>query len=284
MEVDSLIKHDYFKFYDSVIEALSSFSQFKFIIAFILILAYIHITRRRANIYLDDFACFQPPEFHRVSIGAFIEHSALREKEFRTSEVNEFEKKVITRCVFQKADDEGKVGVSLSRTVVHVAGEALKTNLTTLGPLVLPYSEQIRFAFHFVRNKIRPWKKKQAPYVPNFKKAFDHFCIHAGGKAVIDAIKDRLSLSDRDVEASKMTLYRFGNTSSSSTWYSLCYLEAKKRVKKGDMVFQLCFGSGFKCNCAVWKCISKEVSKDISNAWTDRINRYPVDVPEINEH
>lgn len=177
--------------------------------------------------------------------------------------------------------------MSLSRTVVHVAGEALQTNLTTLGPLVLPYSEQLRFAFHFVWNKfIRPWttKKKQAPYVPDFKKAFDHFCIHAGGKAVIDAIKERLSLSDKDVEASKMTLYRYGNTSSSSTWYSLCYLEAKGRVKKGDRVFQLCFGSGFKCNSALWKCISKEVSKDISNAWTDRINRYPVDVPEVIEH
>ena len=184
--------------------------------------------------------------------------------------------------MYQKADEEGNEGISLSRSIVHVAGKALESNLTTLGPLVLPYSEQFRFGIHFLKNKLT--KIKLSPFVPKFKKAFDHFCIHAGGKAVIESIKKSLSLSDRDVEASKMTLYRYGNTSSSSTWYSLCYLEAKGRIKKGDKVFQLCFGSGFKCNSAVWKCISKNVSKDVSNAWSDRINRYPVDVPEVIEH
>lgn len=165
-----------------------------------------------------------------------------------------------------------------------MAGEVLETNLGTLGALVLPYSEQIRFVLSILRKKIWPSKKKPATYVPNFKKAFDHFCIHAGGKAVIDAIKTHLRLNERDVEASKMTLYRFGNTSSSSTWYSLSYLEAKGRVKKGDKVVQLCFGSGFKCNSAVWKCISRAIGNDPSNAWFDRVNRFPVEVPLISDH
>ncbi|KAK9691930.1 hypothetical protein RND81_09G229700 [Saponaria officinalis] len=187
-------------------------------------------------------------------------------------------------CVYQKADDQGNVGVSLSRSVVEVASEALKTNMSTLGPLVLPYSEQIRYAINFLWNKFRPstTSKKKATYVPNFKKAFDHFCIHAGGKAVIDGIKEMLKLGDADVEASKMTLHRFGNTSSSSTWYSLCYIEAKRRVKKGDKVFQICFGSGFKCNSAVWKCVSKRSSAtNVTNVWSASIDRYPLDVPEV---
>ncbi|KAL2941049.1 3-ketoacyl-CoA synthase 5, partial [Bienertia sinuspersici] len=41
---------------------------------------------------------------------------------------------------------------------------------------------------------------------------------------------------------------------------------------------------GFKCNSAVWKCISKLEVKDVYNAWSDRINSYPVHVPEIMEH
>ncbi|XP_074321343.1 3-ketoacyl-CoA synthase 7-like [Silene latifolia] len=190
-------------------------------------------------------------------------------------------------CVFQKADDVGNVGVSLSRRVVEVASEALRINMTTLGPLVLPYSEQIHYVLHFLWNYFHPWKAttKKAVYVPKFKKAFDHFCIHAGGKAVIEGIKGMLKLSESDVEASKMTLYRFGNTSSSSTWYSLCYHEAKGRIKKGDKVFQICFGSGFKCNSAVWKCVSKRPSyKNVPSAWSDKIDRFPVNIPEVIDY
>ncbi|KAL9413624.1 hypothetical protein AB3S75_042166 [Citrus x aurantiifolia] len=36
-------------------------------------------------------------------------------------------------CVRLAQDDEGKVGVSLSKEVMFVAGDALKTNITTLG-------------------------------------------------------------------------------------------------------------------------------------------------------
>ncbi|KAA8536824.1 hypothetical protein F0562_029302 [Nyssa sinensis] len=179
------------------------------------------------------------------------------------------------KCIFQDSDDEGYLGVSLSRTILQVAGEALKTNMASLGLLVLPYSEQIKYGLSVGWKKFWAPARKRDPYIPDFKKAFDHFCIHAGGKAVIDTIKEKLNLTERDVEPSKMTLYRFGNTSSSSTWYSLCYLEAKGRVKKGDRVWQLAFGSGFKCNSAVWKCISK-LKPDDSNAWSDTINQYPV--------
>ncbi|KAJ8762318.1 hypothetical protein K2173_007475 [Erythroxylum novogranatense] len=177
------------------------------------------------------------------------------------------------RCVYQEQDDTGKTGVSLSKELMAVAGGALKINITTLGPLVLPISEQLLFFATLVLNKL--FKKKVKPYIPDFKLAFDHFCIHAGGRAVIDELEKNLQLSPVHVEASRMTLHRFGNTSSSSIWYELGYLEAKGKVRKGHRVWQIAFGSGFKCNSAVWQAL-RAVKPSVNGAWEDCIDRYPV--------
>ncbi|CAN0884859.1 3-ketoacyl-CoA synthase 1 [Linum grandiflorum] len=150
-------------------------------------------------------------------------------------------------CVYQKEDEKGNVGVSLARELMAVAGDALKTNITTLGPLVL---------------------------------AFEHFCIHAGGRAVLDELEKNLQLSEWHMEPSRMTLHRFGNTSSSSLWYELAYTEAKGRVGRGDRVWQIAFGSGFKCNSAVWKALRPiSVQEMKGNPWVDSIDRYPVKLP-----
>lgn len=62
-------------------------------------------------------------------------------------------------------------------------------------------------------------------YTPDFKAAFDHFLLHTGGRAVIDELEDKLRLNPKQVQPSKDTLYRFGNTSAASTWY-VCFLLA----------------------------------------------------------
>ena len=57
-------------------------------------------------------------------------------------------------------------------------------------------------------------RRKEAPVVPDFHKAFEHFCLHCGGRAVINQVQRSLGLPEEQVEASPMTLRRFGNTSS----------------------------------------------------------------------
>ncbi|KAJ8540988.1 hypothetical protein K7X08_001804 [Anisodus acutangulus] len=179
------------------------------------------------------------------------------------------------RCVYQEQDDAGKTGVSLSKDLMAIAGGALKTNITTLGPLVLPISEQLLFFATLIIKKI--FNKHVKPYIPDFKLAFDHFCIHAGGRAVIDELEKNLQLTQVHVEASRMTLHRFGNTSSSSIWYELAYTEAKGRMRKGYKVWQIAFGSGFKCNSAVWQAL-RDVKPSPNGPWEDCIDRYPVKV------
>ncbi|XP_072968741.1 3-ketoacyl-CoA synthase 11-like [Typha angustifolia] len=178
-------------------------------------------------------------------------------------------------CVTQEEDSDGKIGVSLSKDLMAVAGDALKTNITTLGPLVLPISEQLLFFATIVARRVL--KMNVRPYIPDFKLAFEHFCIHAGGRAVLDELEHNLNLSKWHMEPSRMTLYRFGNTSSSSLWYELAYNEAKGRIKRGDRTWQIAFGSGFKCNSAVWKALKTVNPKDEKkNPWIDEIDDFPV--------
>ncbi|KAM7462889.1 hypothetical protein LguiA_031010 [Lonicera macranthoides] len=182
-------------------------------------------------------------------------------------------------CVFQHEDEMKSMGIALSKDVTSVAGEALKTNIKMLGPLVLPISEQLLFFINLVARKVL--KKNIKPYIPDFKLAFEHFCIHAGGRAVLDELEKSLELTEWHMEPSRMTLYRFGNTSSSSLWYELAYSEAKGRVKKGDRVWQIAFGSGFKCNSAVWHALRTIDPAKEKNPWIDEINEFPVHVPVL---
>jgi 3-ketoacyl-CoA synthase len=183
-------------------------------------------------------------------------------------------------CVLQKEDTEKRIGVQISKDLLSAAGEALKTHITTLGPLVLPISEQVLFLLNLIGKKVFNMKIKR--YIPDFKMAFEHFCIHAGGRAVLDELEKNLELTEPLMEPSRMTLYRFGNTSSSSSWYVLAYCEAKGRIKKGDRAWQIAFGSGFKCNSAVWRALRTiDPAKEKHNPWLDEIDEFPVDVPEV---
>lgn len=156
--------------------------------------------------------------------------------------------------IFQMEDKTGIRGVKLSKNIMDVAGTALKKNMTTLAPLVFPLTEHIKFVFYLFRKKVLR-VPNLPPYVPDFHRAFDHFCIHTGGRAVIDVMQDALKLSNFDIRPSRYVLRRYGNTSSASVWYELKYAENDGRLRRGDRVWQIAFGSGFKCNSAVWECL-----------------------------
>ncbi|XP_051113473.1 3-ketoacyl-CoA synthase 12-like [Andrographis paniculata] len=183
-------------------------------------------------------------------------------------------------CCIQREDDKGLVGFHLGKNLPKAATRAFVDNLKEIAPRILPVRELLRFSVLLLWRKLRQkWDKAAAggatsrPVI-DFKTGVDHFCLHTGGKAVIDTIAQSLNLSEYDVEPARMTLHRFGNTSASSLWYVLGYMESKKRLKKGDKLFMISFGAGFKCNSALW-----EVVRDLDgagNVWKGFIDRYPM--------
>ncbi|XBI07245.1 hypothetical protein VPH35_135175 [Triticum aestivum] len=179
------------------------------------------------------------------------------------------------RCVYQEEDEKGNLGIALSKDLTVVAGHALKANIMATGPYVLPTSELLKFSLFNMARKM-PHGRNIRPYIPNFCVTFEHFCIHAGGPAVISSVQHGLKLSDQYVEPSWMTLHRFGNQLSSSVWYELAYINAKGQMKKNDRVWMIGFGAGYECNTASWVCIQPSSSAD--GPWGNCINHYPKDI------
>jgi len=169
--------------------------------------------------------------------------------------------------VFQMEDSAGIRGVKLSKNIMDIAGNSLKTNITTLAPLVLPLSEHLKFGLYVLRKRLMRAgvlaHQKLPPFVPDFHLAFRHFCIHTGGRGVLDVMEDALALSAEDMAPSRFVLHRFGNVSSASIWYELEYVERSGRMRRGDRVWQIAFGSGFKCNSAVWRALVSNSQRDV---------------------
>ncbi|CAL1406156.1 unnamed protein product [Linum trigynum] len=163
--------------------------------------------------------------------------------------------------VVQIEDEEGCPGFRVSRQSTDTAKLALVANFRVLLPKVLPLWEILA---RFLRRRVMTGV--------SVKSGIQHFCVHTSRKAVIDAVGRSLGLGEDDVEPSRMTLNRFGYTSCSSPWYVFGYMEAKKRLKRGDRVLMVGLGAGFMCNTCVWT-----VMRDLEdgNVWGDCISRYP---------
>ncbi|CAI9781227.1 unnamed protein product [Fraxinus pennsylvanica] len=183
-------------------------------------------------------------------------------------------------CIFQEEDDKGNLGISVTRDLVISADNAIQSNIKRLAPSVLPLSETIYCAINYWLLKHLHLANSKA-YKPKFSMAVDHFFPHVGAKFLLDELQKKLGFSDEQMEAARMTLYRYGNTSSSSVWYEMAYAEAKGRIKEGHILWQISFGSGFKCSSMVWKAI-KTVDREKMNPWSDEIDEFPVDLSNIN--
>lgn len=75
-------------------------------------------------------------------------------------------------CIYQCEDEAGHIGVHLSKDLMTVAGRALKSNITALGPLVLPFSEQLKFMITHIKRKVRLFSSLGMPVMSCGRRAY----------------------------------------------------------------------------------------------------------------
>ncbi|EKE38421.1 hypothetical protein ENUP19_0146G0036 [Entamoeba nuttalli] len=153
------------------------------------------------------------------------------------------------KVIFHDEDETGSDGVSIGRTLINYISDVIDENVKILFPKYLPLFSKIAYSV----KKFFAKENEEVTCNLDVRKAFQGFCIHAGGRGVIDAVQKKFNLTDEDCMPSRAGLCRFGNTSSASIWYEFMFLERCELLQKNDRVFQLAFGSGVKANSCVWR-------------------------------
>eukprot|EP00775_Hariotina_reticulata_P002866 gene2866-3158_t len=167
-------------------------------------------------------------------------------------------------CMYVGPDDAGLPGIFLYKELPTEAGLALEKCLKKITPQILTWSQYAEAAVALAQRK---WygKDKVPMYVPDFTRCCDHFCLHAGGYAILKGIQKGMRLPADKMMPSFANLKDYGNTSSSTTWYSYAYIETVGDVKKNQIIMQAGVGGGMKAGINIWRAL-RDI-KDVHPAW-----------------
>jgi predicted naringenin-chalcone synthase len=70
------------------------------------------------------------------------------------------------------------------------------------------------------------------------------FAVHPGGPRIIDRVRERLELTQAQVQASRDVLFAFGNMSSATLPHVWMQLANDPCVSSGTLIVSLAFGPG----------------------------------------
>lgn len=153
-------------------------------------------------------------------------------------------------CMSWGPDSAGVNGVYLGKDVVSSASKAIKWALTDITPKIMNWTQYVEAALNITQKRLG---YEVPDYRPDYTQVCNHFCLHAGGYAVLKGLQDALKLPSSNMIPSFAGLREYGNTSCSTTWYSMAYLESCGGVSKGQRILQLGVGGGMKAGINVWK-------------------------------
>lgn len=167
------------------------------------------------------------------------------------------------RCISWGPDEDGVNGVFLGKDVPGEAGKMLQAVIAKVTPKIMSWGQYAEAAYWMFGKRVLGYDWGR--YVPDYTKCMDHFALHAGGYAVLKGIQKGMNLPMEMMLPSFASLRDMGNTSSSTTWYSMAYMERFGMVKQGERVMQVGAGGGMKGGVNVWRALRD--TKDLHRAW-----------------
>lgn len=152
-----------------------------------------------------------------------------------------------------RADDgDGVPGIFFTPAVPKAANQAVTAALARIAPKILKPRQIVAAIRHELKRRKQP---DLPPYAPVFSDAVDHFALHPGIHAMLKGFMNGMRIRPDKMMPSFAALRDYANTSASSTWYVLSYIEAIDGVKKGETVLQLGVGAGVKCGVNVYRAL-----------------------------
>ena len=74
-----------------------------------------------------------------------------------------------------------------------------------------------------------------------------HWAVHPGGEKVINAMRDVLGLSEKQLEPTRRVLANYGNMSSPTVWFVLREIQGLG-IERGQYVVLMAFGAGLSAH------------------------------------
>jgi predicted naringenin-chalcone synthase len=85
------------------------------------------------------------------------------------------------------------------------------------------------------------------------KEEINHWALHPGGRAILDALQDGLGLGTKHMEASRIVLRDYGNMSSASILFVLKEVIRSNSLRRNEICCAVGFGPGLSMEVALLK-------------------------------
>jgi len=152
-------------------------------------------------------------------------------------------------CMSWGPDSDGINGIRLGKNVPKCAAAALMACLECVAPHIMTWGQWLSAIGNWGASRLTTNVER---YKPDFTQCVDHFALHAGSYAVLKALQKGMQLPAHHLLPNFAALRDYGNTSSSTTWYTLAYLESVVGVKRGARIMQVGLGGGMKAGVNIW--------------------------------